>query len=80
MDAAETGTTIGWLWLAAVVVGPALLAAAFAIGIVRSRTRAPQGPLAPGEVERSSTGASYRAVASGRGEAPVSPPGASPPG
>lgn len=81
MDAAETGTAIGWIWLVALVVGPALLALVFAVGMVRSRRRAPQGPLSPGQTDPGATGAaaSRPMVASGGGEAPVSPPGASPP-
>jgi hypothetical protein len=80
MDVAETGTAIGWIWLVALVGGPILLGAAYAIGISRSRKRAKQGPLSPGEVDRGSTAATPRpAVASGGGEAPVSPPGVSPP-
>jgi hypothetical protein len=80
MDVQDTGTAIGWIWLVALVGGPVLLGAAYVIGIRRSRGRAKQGPLSPGEVDRGSTsGAPRPAVASGGGEAPVSPPGASPP-
>jgi hypothetical protein len=79
MDVQETGTAIGWIWLVVLIGAPILLGAVYAIGIRRSRERAKQGPLSPGEVDRGSTTGTHRAVASGGGEAPVSPPGASPP-
>ena len=80
MDVQETGTAVGWIWLVVLIGAPIVLGAVYAIGITRSRKRAKQGPLSPGEVDRGSTSAApLPAVASGGGEAPVSPPGASPP-
>ena len=48
----EEGTAIGTFSLLVYVLGPILLAAVVAFAIMRSRRRAKQGPLAPGEPDQ----------------------------